>query len=260
MKEAISLQAIETSVKGNLSTKIISKRVPDIKIDHDHDRIMGLAKGFGHEESEISWKTVGSRDYRKSMIVVIVFCLPESKIAKDEILPHLEYLNESTSDFVHFYFPGYGSGWPAHYYPDQKKVGTLNGVDWFFSVKPFNSIRKDLEAKTKWRYSSETDLILLSGKQNSAESGELCFSPSHTCNLELMAKDGAFTSVRSFFGQITRLAESNNSNDPIRFLSNRYGGKIGMDFLKSALLSLLPDELAKSYRKAEHFAIKDISK
>ncbi len=250
MREAPSLKSISEHFADSLHPHVVSQSIPEINTRWEFAR--------PGEQAPLRWKTVRVQIDQVSKLVGILFCLPGTKLA-EEILPHLDSFSKRTGTLTDFYYAGYGASWPPAYLSDQASVAKVDGVEWFFSSKAFNQMRSDLESHTSWKFSGETDLILLSARRDRSGRGVLSFTPSHACNLEQMAKDQAFSSVRSFLEAIARLAEDYHGNDPIGYLSDRQGVRIGKDFLEGALLSLLPDALRKSYQAAKHHAIRDIS-
>lgn len=74
-----------------------------------------------------------------------------------------------------------------------------------------------------------------------------------------MSKDQAFTSVRAFFEGIFRFAKKNSSSNPAWGLSDAASLSVAGSSLKQAVLSLLPSSLKDSYKKAEHYAIRNIA-
>ena len=223
-----------------------------------------LSRDFGFfrpgRGDETQWDSVRVNIQKLSKLVGIIFCLPDTKIAKDEIFPFLEYLNVRSGDLVDFFLPGYGTDWPAEYQADPKTVATVKGAKLMFSAEAFNKLRADLAAKTTWFYSGETDLILLTAKYSALGSSPISFAPSNAVNLEKMLKDQAITSVRSYLEQISALADKYEGNDPVSYLSDQFGVKIGGEFLENALLSLVPAPIKDAWKAAKHHAVQSIAK
>jgi hypothetical protein len=74
-----------------------------------------------------------------------------------------------------------------------------------------------------------------------------------------MIKDGAIQSVRRFFEHIFQFAEAAQMPDPTWGFSDQQGLRTAGSALKRVVLSLLPRDLGDDYKRAEHFAIRDIS-
>lgn len=252
MMDAPSLLSISSDVSDALTPHEALVQIPSLDIN------IGLAlPGMG---GVTSFKNVRVTTHKLSKLVGIIFCLPETTLAKEEILPFVDYLNQRSGDLVDFFFAGYGTGWPPEYHVDQKVVATVDGVPWLFSAKAFDELRRDLATHTNWTFSGETDLVLLTAQYSAQGQAPISFSPSHACNLEQMAKDQAFTSPRAYLEAIAGLADKYKGNDPISYLSDQYGLKVGKDFLENALLSLVPDAVKDAWNAGKHHAIRDVSK
>jgi hypothetical protein len=142
--------------------------------------------------------------------------------------------------------------------PDIRKVTSIGGVDWLFSDAAFSQVIDEIQSMTKWEYSGETELLLLSARKNNSSEVQLDFGSAIVCNLEAMSKDQAFTSVRAFFEGVFRFAKRNSELNPAWGLSDEFGLSVAASSLKQAVLSLLPNKLKDSYTKAGHYVIHNI--
>lgn len=93
--------------------------------------------------------------------VGVLFANPYVPYVKNEILPSLEYFHHRSGGNFDFYCCGYGAYWPENQYSDQMVVTSIEGVDWLFSQQAFAQVVNSFEERTKWRYSGETELLLL---------------------------------------------------------------------------------------------------
>ena len=90
----------------------------------------------------------------------ILLARPEDKIAKDLVLPNLEYWNYRSDNYTDFFCAGYI---PTDFVSSAKSVGvTIRGLDWGFSLPAFVEIVETLEREAKWKYEGDTCLLLLS--------------------------------------------------------------------------------------------------
>ena len=195
-----------------------------------------------------------------SKLVGILFCAPTSHLGKEEITRHLEYFHYRSGHFVDFFCVGYGAAEaPSPSSDSDLVVASVDQVNWTFSPKDYNSFRAHLEEISRWKYSGESDLLLLVARKEHETRASLDFSTAIACNLERMQKDEAFSSVRAFFEQIFRFGETYQGSDPVWDLSDKMGLQRGKNFLQEAVLSLLPEPTRKLYRSAKHYAIRDIS-
>jgi len=253
MIEAHSLDSIIENIYKSLSDRVMvfrgSKSDTNISFLKALDSISNIQSNIEVIHPESSSKLIG-----------LLFCHPKSEIGEKYLRPRINYYHHRSGKFVDFYCAGYGAYWPPGHYLDQEIVVNLKGTKWQFSDSAFNSIREDLEIRTNWTYSGESDLILLTARKSDSKDSILDFTTAIACNLEQMEKDGAFNSVSSFFEDIFRFGESYSGDDPVWDLSDREGLKQGKNFLKNFVLGRLPKELEDSYRSAKHYAVRDISK
>lgn len=90
----------------------------------------------------------------------ILVTRPDLPTGKD-ILNSLEYFHFRTGKSVNFYLPGYGAYWSHSDYPDGKVVTVMDGVNWSFSNQIFVQFVSELEEYSKWKYSGESELLLV---------------------------------------------------------------------------------------------------
>lgn len=251
MYEAFSLDKIMSKVDSELPRKVIfSKREPE--------RVTHYMTSF-NMDAPTRYKTVRVEETRNSKLIGILFAHPSTPIAKSEIVDHLNQFHYRSGEAVDFFCVGYGAYWPEGYQPDIRKATSIDGTDWLFSDAAFSQVIDEIEALTKWQYSGETELLLLSAIKDDSGEAKLDFGSAIVCNLEAMSKDKAFTSVRAFFEGIFRFAKSNSCSNPTWGLSDSAGLNVASSSLKQAVLSLLPSNLKDSYKKAEHYAIRNIA-
>lgn len=254
MIEAPSLESIIDVLHKRLSITTIKAEVreSDIRLGW----MLTMERGLSLHTNEFE-----EADYRpKSRLVGILFCHPKSPIGEKELIPHLDYFHQRSGNFVDFFYAGYGASWPEDHCIEHDPVVTIDGTGWLFSAKSYNSIRKELESKTRWEYSGESDLLLFTARGSVSKDSVLDFTTAIACNLEQMQKDNAFSSIRSFFENIFRFGESYTVEDPVWDLSDREGLNQAKSFIKNYVLSLVPETLRDSYLSAKHYAVRDISK
>lgn len=91
-----------------------------------------------------------------------------------------------------------------------------------------------------------------------AEKAVLDFSSTICCQLDAMKGDQAIQSVERFFETVFRFAESASDEDPTWGFSDSQGIDIVGSALKRVVLGLLPKGLDAEYKKAEHFAVRNV--
>ena len=132
---------------------------------------------------------------------------------------------------------------------------------WYYSPEVFNTFRKQIESKTKWKYSGGSDLILVNARYRSdAEEPEIDFSGAIVCQLDSMKDVRAFPSVEQYFEAVFRFAEESSDRDPTWGFSDRQAVSAGGSVLQRIALSLLPAGLNAEVEKVKHFAVKDIGR
>ncbi|MGX9417636.1 hypothetical protein ACWU4D_09815 [Vibrio sp. WJH972] len=251
MYEAFSLGKIVSKVDLVLPRKVtLTKREPE--------RVMHYMTSF-NMNTPTRYRTVRVEESRSSKLIGILFAHPNSPLAKSEIVDHLNQFHYRSGEAVDFFCVGYGAYWPENYQPDTRKATSIDGTEWLFSDAAFSQVIDEVEELTKWQYSGETELLLLSAIKDDTGEAKLDFGSAIVCNLEAMSKDQAFTSVRAFFEGIFRFAKKNSCSNPAWGLSDAAGLDIAGSSIKQAVLSLLPSNLKDSYKKAEHYVIRNIA-
>lgn len=182
--------------------------------------------------------------------VGILITGPELPTGKD-ILSSLEYYHFRTGNSVNFYLPGYGAYW-GEKYDDQKTVTTIDNIKWYFSNKMFVQFVSELEQHTKWKYSGESELLLVDIRQ-----GILSYNSSMQFYLDSMLRDGVIESVNLFFESLFRMCRNQQTMEQI---SNSFGMDKVKQMNSDALLANLPLGLGKLYTQEKYFCVKNMEK
>lgn len=251
MYEAASLNTIRNRIKGQLPREIVVfRKEPVNEISFMTPQQMN---------KPVRYQTVRSTEERGSKLVGILLCHPGSPLAKSEILEHLPFFHVRSGEAIDFFCAGYGAYWPPNHHIDSKEVTEIDGEKWLFSNEAFNQVIEEIEDESKWRYGGETELLLI--PVTKSNDGEVTFQYDYSivCNLEAMAKDGAFSSVRAFFDRIFRFAKSKSASDSTWEFSDKLGVEVAGGVLKDFIISLLPKQLKSGYKKASHYAVKNLA-
>lgn len=247
---AHSLDGIREKISSDLPRTIVgTKREPIHEI--------GFMTTFDSRRPT-RYQNVRFEEKCDSKLAGILLAHPNAQTAQNEIVSHLSHFHLRSGEAVDFFCVGYGAYWPPSHYADQKVVASIDGTDWYFSEAAFSEVIDQLEKETRWSYSGETELILLSAHKGSDGKAELDFGSAIVCNLERMESDGAFSSIRSFFAQIFKFAKQKRASDPAWAFSDHAGVGVGKSAIKDGILGLLPSSLRQRYRQAEHYAVRDI--
>lgn len=189
--------------------------------------------------------------------VGILFANPFTPYVKTEILPSIEYFHHRSEKNFDFFCCGYGAYWPTNQYSDQTIATCIEGVNWWFSHEAFVKMVTSFEGRTKWRYSGETELLLLDVNKSKTTNEDISIESAVVLNLEALQKNQSISSARSLFEKIIRYSKESGNKGAFGF-SDSSGMNIAKQTLKESILGLLPDSLAKGYTSAESFAVREI--
>jgi hypothetical protein len=155
-------------------------------------------------------------------MVGLLFAPPETRLAREEIIPSLEYFYHRSGNNIDFFGAGY-----RRYGPDPgpgEKSVTDDDPPWIFNLRKYDDFRRQIEQMSSWRYSGEADLLLMDAKFNAvAKNASLDFTSAIACDLDRMMRDGAIQSVRRFFEDTFQFAETAQTADPTWGFSDEQG-------------------------------------
>lgn len=180
----------------------------------------------------------------------ILLARPKSDAGRS-IIDSLPYYHHRSDKNINFYLPGYGAYW-HNAYPDEKHIVTIDGTIWSFSHSMYVKFIEDLEKASKWKYSGESELILLDYHNK-----RLDYSKILVFHLDAMLQDKTISSINSFFEKLFRYFAQKST---IEQFSNRMGYKTLGQITVSTILEKLPLNLGILFVKAKHYAIIDESK
>lgn len=176
-----------------------------------------MLRAYSYEEiiEELNSRLEGPK------IVGLLFARPGSQLTTSEVLPNLEYFHNRSEQIVHFLCIGYGAYWDDRTNPDKISLAKIDDIEWLFSTKKFNQLRKRIEQMSSWRYSGEVDLVLLNVK--SSHSGELNLDFQQYISYPLydMKQQGTIDTVAMFFERIFRFADNCTGNNELQDLSSQ---------------------------------------
>ena len=124
-------------------------------------------------------------------------------------------------------------------------------IPWSFSQKIFSTFVDELARETSWKYSGETEIIVL----NSA----VDFTDCLILDVERMVKDDAIDRVSDLFESLIQYARASSGQPTTVGFSD---GKVPSIF-GQAVLNVLTDgakALGKTWTAGRHFATKSIAK
>lgn len=197
-----------------------------------------------------------AQDRRRVRMLGLCFSRPTSPLAKNEIFPQVPDWHYRSGDHIDFYFAGFTD---FQQEADSLQVSMPGRGTWYYRPEIFNTFRKQVEERTRWKYSGGSDLILVNAHYlNEIEGPEIDFSGAIVCQLDSMKDAKAFTSVEQYFEAVFRFAEESSDRDPTWGFSDRQAVSVGSSALQRIALSLLPSGLSSEIEKVKHFAVRDI--
>jgi hypothetical protein len=186
----------------------------------------------------------------------ILFAPPFSKVAREGIIPRIGYLNNRSATDIHFYCAGYGGYWHIDDFPDMEAIGDVRYdggtvIPWSFSQKCFSAFVDELEIKTAWKYSGETEMIVFDSA--------VAFTDCLVLDIERMVKDDAIDRASEIFESLIQYARTSSSQPTAYGFSD---GKAPSIFGKAILNALCegPKSVGKTWKAGRHFATRSIAK
>ena len=215
----------------------------------DYDRLLDhLGQRWGQSDAaEPSRRLLG-----------LLFARPASKLARDEILPHLGWWHERTASFFDLFLAGYAKLEPGAS-TGLPVVDAVDGSRWTWSPRLFNSLLAEVERRTAWEYSGAVDLLLVDAVQGAGRRPELDFSTAIVCQLDAMVEKKAIESVEEFFESIFRHAQRSPEGGAWE-LSDKLGVEKGQSVIKRFILSLLPKKTGEDVEALSALAVRDIAR
>jgi hypothetical protein len=199
------------------------------------------------------------RQYRLKDVALtgILLARPEDKIAKEAILPNLEFWHYRSDYYTDFFCAGYI---PTALVSDAKPVGvTIDGLDWGFSLRAFVDLVEDIEKQTGWRYKGDPCLLLANSHFDGTKA-HLDFTRSIRINFREALEDKAIATPTELADSVFEFAKyvNEDATDPVWELSDNFGRKLIKRGLKDAFLAWLPNWLTPSARAGFHFVVHEV--
>lgn len=169
----------------------------------------------------------------------------------NSILKSLNYFHHLTGNSINFYLPGYGAYWSDDRYPDMNNVARINGIDWSFSYKSFVDFIAALEDVSRWKYSGESELLLIPYHDEMLD-----FSEVAVFHLDAMMNDGTISSVSSFITGLSRCVKRDNS---VPGITARGAVKCASKTVIDEIMDKLPTYISKSLSREKHYLCRDFS-
>lgn len=194
-------------------------------------------------------KDINNNQVREDTIGILI-TRPDLEVGKS-ILCSLNYYHHVTGDNLNFYLPGYGAYWYGTY-PDGQVVSKIDGTEWSYSDKMFVGFIEYLERYSTWKYSGESELLLLEYKN-----GRLSFDGMMRFYLDNMIRDKVIVSVPFFFQQLIQICKKDNSLEKI---SNMFGRNKLVQVTKETILEKCPSYFGDVFTQEKYFCVRNYSK
>lgn len=138
-------------------------------------------------------------------IVVLLFVKPTSQDAVD-IIREFEYIHYNSSKYCSIYAVGYSNDFQKQSDTHYRKICEILNGDWYFSSKAFVEFKDNLEKRIKWKYSGETEILVL--QNNPGKHDPLNFTNYIAIDVNKGLKEGYIDSFQRFMESLVRSAKS----------------------------------------------------
>lgn len=138
-------------------------------------------------------------------IVVLLFVKPTSQDAVD-IIREFEYIHYNSSKYCSIYAVGYSNDFQKQSDTHYRKIYKILNSDWYFSSKAFVEFKDNLEKRIKWKYSGETEILVL--QNNPGKHDPLNFTNYIAIDVNKGLKEGYIDSFQRFMESLVRSAKS----------------------------------------------------
>lgn len=138
-------------------------------------------------------------------IVVFLFVKPTSQDATD-IIQEFEYIHYNSSKYCSIYAVGYSNDFQKQSDTHYRKICEILNSDWYFSSKAFVEFKDNLEKRIKWKYSGETEILVL--QNNPGKHDPLNFTNYIAIDVNKGLKEGYIDSFQRFMESLVRSAKS----------------------------------------------------
>lgn len=133
-------------------------------------------------------------------IVVFLF----AKSTDTDVLNEFEYIHYNSAKYCTIYAIGYTDDFTKKDDGSYRKVNIPMQNDWYFSVNAFVDFKNKLEDRINWKYSGETELLILQNKP--LQSDPLDFNNYVAIDVYKGIKEGYMDSFQRFMESLVRSA------------------------------------------------------
>ena len=130
-------------------------------------------------------------------------------------------------------------------------VTEIDSVKWSFSYKAFVEFIEALEEMSKWKYSGESELLLIPYYNNNFD-----FSEVVVFSLDLMLNDGTISSVSSFITGLSRCVK--NADSIVSITANGAMRSIAGAIIEG-IADTIPSYISKPLGRGRHYICRNFS-
>lgn len=138
-------------------------------------------------------------------IVVLLFVKPTNPDAMN-IINEFEYLHYNSQNYCSIFAAGYSDDFNKAEDKSYHKVKTILNGNWYFSAKIFVEFKEKLAKRIKWKYSGETEILILQNNPGSLH--PLNFSNYVAINVNSGIREGYIDSFQRFMESLIYCSRS----------------------------------------------------
>lgn len=165
---------------------------------------------------------------------------------REEIASSFEYWNHDSGEHFDMFFPGW--------YFRKKKLQ--------FNLKRFIEYSEEIERHSKWRYSGETDLLILNFNYNlQSKEGQFAFDEVIVMQVEEMIREkriGSLPALLSIIQDTAKANEERGEHSVVWEMSDKIGFLRGRKSLWDAFKKFFFKDFAQVYDNVQPFAVCDL--
>lgn len=142
---------------------------------------------------------------KNMQIVVFLFVKPCNQDAMD-IIKEFEYIHYNSEKYCSVFAIGYSDDFCKATDKDYQKIDAVLNGDWYFSTKAFVDFKNKLEKQIKWRYSGETEILILQNSPGAMH--PLNFKNYVAIDVNKGIREGYIDSFQRFMESLVRSSKS----------------------------------------------------
>lgn len=151
-----------------------------------------------------SYEEIERRERQIESLEIVVFLFARS--TETEFLKEFEYIHYNSAKYCSIYAIGYTDDFTKSKDPTYKRVNEAMSGDWYFSNKAFVDFKNKLEDRINWRYSGETEILVL--QNNPGKRNVLNFQNYVAIDVRKGIREGYLDSFQNFMESLIRSAKS----------------------------------------------------